>query len=418
MSSVFDIQHERCAGGDVHKKTVVACRRYPDGRGNFTVETRSFRTMTKDLLALLDWLMEVGCTHFAMESTGDYWKPVYNILEGNLELLVVNAKHIKNVPGRKTDRVDAQWIAKLLQVGLLRGSFVPPVGQRELRDLTRHRTNFVRERTNMVNRLQKVLETANIKLASVATDVMGVSGRAMLQAIIEGTSDATTMADLAKGRMRTKKDDLADALDGRVKDHHRFILAELLTQIDGINETIDRFNTEIEKLMAPFKEGAALLATITGVGEVASQVIVSELGTDMSVFATDAHAAAWAGVAPGNHESAGKRGSGRVRQGNQTLRRTLIQCTHAAVKTKGTYLAAQYHRLAGRRGKKRAIMAVAHSILVSAYHMLKNKVTYQDLGGNYFDKLNRKGTTARLLQRLQDMGLTVTVQEQVSALAA
>jgi len=415
---MFDVLYQRCAGLDVHKKTVVAACRYLDEHGELVIKTRTFRTMTRDLLSLLDWLIEIGCTHVAMESTGEYWKPVYNILEGHCELLLVNANHVKNVPGRKTDANDAQWIAQLLQAGLLRASFVPPAGQRELRDLTRHRSNFVRERTNFVNRLQKVLETANIKLASVASDVMGVSGRAMIDALIQGQLAPADMANLAKGRMRIRKDDLEGALEGRVKDHHRFILTELLAQIDYINQTIDRFDKEIEKLMAPFEEAAALLDTIPGVAIEAAQIIVSELGIDMDRFPTEGHAAAWCGVAPGNRESAGKRRPGGTRQGNQPLRKVLVQAAHAAVRTRGTYLSALYKRVAARRGKKRAIIAVAHSMVVSAYHMIKNKVAYNDLGSNYFDQRNKSAVAERLVRRLSNLGLIVTVHDPEALPAA
>lgn len=318
----MDVVYTHCAGLDVHKKLVVACVLTPDPNTGRHQQTRTFGTMTADLLALSDWLTACGCTHVAMESTGEYWRPIFNILEGNFEVLLVNAQHIKAVPGRKTDVKDAECIADLLQHGLLQGSFIPPVAQRDLRDLTRHRANFVRERTNLVNRVQKVLEGANIKLASVrqigdfptATDVMGVSGQAILRAIIAGETDAATMAELAKGRLREKRDLLALALEGRVRAHHRFVLTELLCQIDSLEETIARFNEQIVEHCTPFEASVALLDTIPGVGREMAERIVAEIGTDMSRFPTAQHLAAWAGLVPGNHESAGKRRSGRTRR--------------------------------------------------------------------------------------------------------
>jgi transposase len=346
------IIHEKVAGLDVHKKVVVAAIIVKQEDGSWLEETRRVGTMTADLLALSDWLLLHSVTHVAMESTGDYWKPVFNILENNFEVMVVNAQHLSKVPGRKTDQSDAQWIAELLQYGLLKASFIPPLGQRELRELTRYRSSFVRERATLVNRVQKALESANIKLASVATDIMGVSGRAMLSALIAGNATPEEMAELAKGRMRDKREELAKALAGRVKSHHRFVLTELLCQIDSLDETIARFDHEIESYCRPFEEEVILLDTIPGVGRDAAEIIVAEIGTDMSRFPDADHLAAWAGVAPGNNESAGKRRSGRTRKGNQALRTVLNQAAHAAARTKNTYLSAQYHRLAGRRGAK------------------------------------------------------------------
>jgi transposase len=317
---------------------------------------------------------------------GVFWKPVFNILENNFEVCVVNAQHISRVPGRKTDQSDAEWIAELMQYGLLKASFIPPAGQRELRDLTRHRANFVRERSTLVNRVQKVLETANIKLSSVATDIMGVSGRAMLAALIEGQANPEEMAELAQGRMRDKREQLSKALEGRVKSHHRFILTELLGQIDSLEELIERFDQEIEQYCRPFEWAVELLDTIPGVGREAAEVIVSEIGTDMDRFPSAAHLSAWAGVAPGNHESAGKHYSGRTRKGNKSLGVILNQAANAATHVKNCSLAAQYHRLAARRGRKRAIVAVAHSILIIAYHLIKNQEPYHELGADYFER--------------------------------
>ncbi len=412
----MEIEHTHCAGLDVHKKTVVAAVIVPDGQGGLQKEVRTFGTMTKDLLGLSDWMLSFGITHVAMESTGEYWKPIYNILEENFEVLLVNARHIKQVPGRKTDVMDAEWIADLLRHGLLRGSFIPPVGQRELRELTRHRTNFVRERATVVNRIQKTLESANIKLASVASNVMGVSGRAMLEAIVTGTANATEMAGLAKGRLRDKREQLDKALEGRVKPHHRFVLSELLCQVDSLDESIARFDAEIEKYCHPFEEAVKLLDTIPGVAQRIAEVIVSEIGSDMSRFPTADHLAAWAGVAPGNNESAGKRYSGTTRHGDRALTVALVQAAHAAARSRNTYLSAQYHRLAGRRGKKRAIVAVAHSILVISYHIIQRKEPYRDLGGDYFDQRRPEATAKRLLKRLQHLGYDISRIEQPAAL--
>lgn len=414
----MEVVHTHCAGLDVHKKTVVAAIVVPASGGGLAEETRTFGTMTDDLLLLTDWLLSYGVTHVAMESTGEYWKPVYNILENNFELLLINAQHIKAVPGRKTDVNDAQWIADLLRHGLLRASFVPPLGQRELRELTRYRITFVRERATLVNRVQKVLESANIKLGSVATDVMGVSARAMLEAIIMGQATSDEMAALAKGRMREKRAELVKALSGRVKPHHRFVLSELLCQIDNLDEAIERFNEQIEEYCRPFEQAVTLLDTIPGVGRETAEIIVAEIGIDMSRFPSANHLAAWAGVAPGNYESAGKRKSGRLRQGNKTLKTVLNQAAHAAAHTKDTYLAAQAHHLAGRRGKKRAIMAVAHSILVIAYHLIQRQEAYRDLGGNYFDQRRPEATAKRLVKRLERLGYQVSLQSQVAAVAA
>ena len=414
----MDVVYTQCAGLDVHKKTVVAAIIVPDGQGGLHKETRTFGTMTADLLALSDWLMGHGVTHAAMESTGEYWKPPFNILESNFEVVLVNAQHVKAVPGRKTDINDAEWLADLLRHGLLRASFIPPVGQREMREMTRHRSNFVRERATLVNRVQKVLESANIKLASVASDVMGVSGRAMLAALIEGHASPAEMADLAKGRLREKREQLVKALEGRVKPHHRFILTELLCQIDNLEEAVSHFDEQIQLLCVPFEAAIALLDTIPGVARQTAEIIVSEIGIDMSRFPSAAHLAAWAGVAPGNNESAGKRRSGKTRKGNHALGVALNQAAHGASHTKSTYLSAQYHRLAGRRGKKRAIMAVAHSILVIAYHLIKRQEPYRELGGDYFDQRRPEATAKRLVKRLQQLGYEVVIQSQPANVTA
>jgi transposase len=412
------IVYQNVAGLDVHKKTVVAAIIVLQSEDRWYQERRTFGTMTADLLALSDWLMGHGVTHVAMESTGEYWKPVFNILENNFEVLLVNAQHLSRVPGRKTDQSDAEWIAELLQHGLLKASFIPPVGQRELRELTRFRATFVRERATLVNRVQKVLESANIKLASVASDVLGVSGRAMLEALIEGQASPEQMAELAKGQLRNKREELVRALEGRVKPHHRFVLTELLCQIDSLEETIARFDQEIADYCRPFEEAVVLLDTIPGVARATAEAIVAEIGTDMRRFPTADHLASWAGVAPGNHESAGKRHSGRTRQGNKPLGAALNQAANAASRTKNTYLSAQYHRLAPRRGKKKAIVALMHSILVMSYHMIQRKEPYQELGGNYFDQRSPEVTANRLVKRLERLGFQVSLQETSITAAA
>jgi len=411
----MEIVYAHCAGLDVHKKTVVVAIIVPDEAGGLRKEVRTFGTMTADLLALSDWLMTCGVTHVAMESTGEYWKPVYNILENNFEILLVNAQHIKAVPGRKTDVKDAEWIAELLRHGLLKASFVPPLGQRELRELTRYRSTFVRTRATLVNRVHKVLESANIKLTSVASDVLGVSGRAMLEAIVSGQSNPAEMAELARGRMRDKRDLLTKALEGHVQAHHRFVLTELLAEIDNLDETIQRFNEQIAEYCRPFEEAVTLLDTIPGVGREVAEVIVSEIGTDMSRFPTANHLASWAGVAPGNHESAGKRYSGKTTKGNHALAAALNQAAHAAAVTKNTYLSAQYRRLAARRGKKVAIVALEHTLLVIAYQLIQQKEPYRELGGDYFDKRRPEATAKRLVKRLEQLGFSVSLQQLAPA---
>lgn len=411
------ILYQNVAGIDVHKKFIVVALIVQGADGQWRHEKRTFETMTVHLLGMLDWLLGNGVTHVAMESTGEYWKPVFNILENNVEVILVNAQHMSRVPGRKTDQSDAEWIAELMQYGLLKASFIPPEGQRELRELTRYRSTFVRERATLINRVQKALESANIKLGSVATDVMGVSGRAILKALIEGSSSPEVMAELAKGRLREKREALTQALEGRVKAHHRFVLSELLLQIDNLDETITRFDQQIIEYCRPFEAAVDLLDTIPGVARQTAEVIVAEIGTDMGRFPSANHLAAWAGVAPGNHESGGKRYSGKTRQGNQALGAALNQAAHAASHTKDTYLAAQYHRLVIRRGKKKAIVAVMHSILVIAYHMIQRHQPYQDLGGNYFDQRRPEATANRLLKRLEKLGYKVAVHQTPVSLA-
>jgi transposase len=405
---VVDIIYNRCAGLDVHKKSVVACRVWRSDTGKRACEIERFGTTTSEILRLSDWLSSAGITNVAMESTGVFWKPVWNLLEANFELILVNPQHIKQVPGRKTDTKDSEWIATLMEHGLLRASFVPPAPQRAFREMTRTRSMFIRERADMVNRVQKILEDANIKLASVASDVMGVSGRAMINAMIEGQSDPKILADLAKHRMRSKIDQLEEALLGQMRPHHRAILKQLLSVIDSLDRSITAMDKEIEAACAPFKEAVERLSTMSGIGLSTAQMILSEIGTDMSAFPSDDHLCAWAGVAPGNNESAGKRLSGRVRKGNQSLRTALVQSAHAAARTKNTYMAALFKRIAARRGAKRAIIAVAHAMLKAIYHMLEAGTNYQELGVDYFDKVDPKRTEHRLIRRLTAMGYYIT----------
>jgi len=407
----MEVLHKVCAGLDVHKKSITACVRTVDG-GRAVREVRSFGTMTRDILALGDWLAEHGVTHGAMESTGVYWKPIWNLLESRLELMLVNAQHIKAVPGRKTDVRDCEWIAQLLQHGLLRPSFVPAAEQRDLRDLARSRAVLVQERGRVANRIQKVLEDANIKLAAVASDVLGKSGREMLRGLIAGVNDPKVLADEARGRMRAKTQALEAALEGRVREHHRFMLKQELHHVEFLEAQIEALEGRIESLMGPFEADAELLKTIPGVSETVSYGMLAEIGTDMERFKTPAHLASWAGICPGNFESAGKRKSSRMTGGNPWLRRLLVQAAWAASHTKDTYLRALYNRLAARRGKKRAIMAVAHSILVSAWSMLKKRVPYAELGADHFDHLNKDTLKHRLVHRLKRLGFTVTLETQ------
>jgi len=373
-------------------------------------DIQTFSTMTEDLLILRDWLMAYGVTHVAMESTGIYWKPVYNLLEDNFTILLVNSAHIKAVPGRKTDVKDCEWIADLLAHGLIKGGFIPPREIRDLRDLTRYRKSLMDERTREVNRLHKLLESANIKLTVVATDIMGLSGQKMLQALLEGTTDPMVLADLAKGRLRKKLPDLKKALEGRFDVHHRFMLESILGHIDFLDEWIERVSKEIGERILPFERQIKLLDTIPGVNRKTAEVIIAEIGVDMSKFPTHRHIASWVALCPGNNESAGKHKSGRTRKGNQWLRRSLIEIAHAARRAKNTYLSSQYYRLVSRRGKKKAIVAVAHSILVIAYYILKNNVPYQDLGNNYFERLNAAHIQRHHVRMLERLGLKVTLE--------
>jgi transposase len=405
----MDVVHPRCCGLDVHKQTVVACILISSPTGQLRKTVRTFGTLTDELLALGDWLTCEGVTHIALEATGSYWKPVWNLLESRFDLLLANAQHIKTVPGRKTDVKDAEWIADLLRHGLLRASFVPDRPQRELRELTRYRTSLVEERAAEANRLQKVLEGANIKLGDVATDVLGRSARQMLDAIVAGATEAeaAALAQLARGRMREKIPHLERALAGRVAPHQRFMLAQQLAHIDFLDETIERVSIEIQERLRPFAATLANLDAIPGVGRRTGENLLAEIGTDMRRFATAAHLASWAGMCPGHDESAGKHRSGKTRKGSPALRHTLIEAAHAASRTKNTYLAAQFHRLAARRGGKKAAVAVGHSILVIVWHLLDHGDPYHDLGGTYFETRAEPALTRHLVRRLKALGYDV-----------
>ena len=391
----------------LHKKSVTACCIAPEGK-----EIRTFGTMTRDILEMADWLELKGCTHVAMEGTGVFWKPMYNLLEDQgFELLVVNAKHIKAAPGCETDVKDAEWIAELLRHGLLRGSYIPDRSQRELRELVRYGKSLIRERASEANRVQKALEGANIKLSAVATDVLGVSGRAILNELVAGRKDPEVLASLAKGRLREKKEELEKALEGVVGRRLRFMLAIQLGHIDSLDESIERLSQEIEARMRPFEEALHRLQTIPGVGRRTAELMATELGTEMSGFPTHRHLASWAGLCPGNNESAGKRLSGRIRRGSPWLREGLVEAARAAARTKSTYLSAQYNRIAARRGSKRAAIAVAHTILVIAYYLLKRGTTYHELGHTYFDERDKSALVRRTVKRLESLGYRVTLEQ-------
>ena len=377
----MDVLHACCAGLDVHKKTVVACVRRVDPAGKVSKSIKTFATMTADLLGLADWLAAQGVEAVAMESTGSYWKPVFNILEARFGVILVNAHHIKQVPGRKTDVRDSEWIAQLLQHGLLRPSFIPPRPTRELRDLTRQRTQLTNERTAVINRIQKVLEDANVKLGSVASNALGVSGRRMIEAIIRGEYDPVKLADLARSRLRKKIPQLREALRGGVTEHHRFLLRTQMDHLDHLERLIVRYSLRIEDALRPFAATLALLVTIPGVDLRVAEVVVAEIGLDMSRFPTAGHLSSWAGLASGNHESAGKRRTGRTTPGNTWLKTALVQAAWAAFRAKRTHLSRKFRRIAGNRGKKRAAVAVAHTILVIIYHLMKEGTTYHEIAG-------------------------------------
>jgi transposase len=410
----MDVVYPRCCGLDVHKRTVVACVIVSRTRGTPHKEIRTFGTMTAELLELADWLRAQEVTHVAMESTGVYWQPIYNLLEDEFTLLLANARHIKAVPGRKTDVRDCEWVADLLRHGLLKASFVPQREQRELRELTRYRTALIRERSAEVNRLQKTLEGANIKLAAVATDVLGVSGRQMLHELVAGVSDPAVLADLARGRLREKRPQLERALAGRFGAHQRFLVAQQLAHLDDLDDILAQLSGEIESRLRPCAAEAARLDTIPGVSQRAAEILLAELGADLNRFRSAAHLASWAGLCPGNHESAGKRHSGRTRQGNPWLRALLVEVAQAAGRTQ-TYLGARFRRLAARKGGKKAAVAVAHKIIRIVYYLLTRQTVYQDLGVSYLDQRDRQAVERRAVRRLESLGYTVTLEPAVPA---
>jgi transposase len=455
----MEIVHRCCCGLDVHKKMIVACLIVLDAAGQRQKETRVFGSMTKDLLALADWLSAAGCTHVALESTGVFWKPIFNVLEGQFEVILANAQHLKAVPGHKTDIKDAAWIADLLQHGLLRPSFIPPAAQRELRELTRYRSTLVAERARLVNRVHKLLEDTNLKLTAVLTDITGLSARAILSALLAGETDPQTLASLARGKLRKKREQLAQALQGHLQSQHRFLLPTQLAHLDFLDEQVAHCDAEIHHhinppdaapadtdvspndpcaeapadstpLLAPspaalveeggaeptastppsFAEALVLLDTIPGVNRRLAEIFLAEVGTDMSRFPDAHHLASWVGICPGNHQSAGKHLSGKTRKGDRWLRQALIEAAYGAMRTKDTYLSAQGKRLGVRRGKRRAVVAIGHSLLVIVYHVLKRKQPYQDLGSTYFDERDRTMVTRQSVRRLEQLGYTVTLE--------
>ena len=405
----MEVLHAHCAGLDVHKDAVVACARHMVD-GAVKREVRSFKTTAKELMALSAWLSVEGCTHLVMEATGVYWKPVWHILaDGEFELVLANAAHVKNVPGRKTDVNDATWLAELMAHGLVRASFVPDEPTQEMRNLLRTRKQFMRERSSHVQRIQKTLEDANIKLDSVISDVMGLSGRRMIEALIAGETDPAALAALAHRRIKATPAELEAALRGRVTDHHRFMLGLLLQHIDAIDAAITQIDQEVDGKIEPFRTAVEILSTIPGIHQLSAAVIVAEIVIDMARFPTEAHLISWSGLCPRNDESAGKRRSTRMRKGAPWLKTTLIQCAWAAARKKDSYLQAQFHRLRARRGAKKAIGAVAASILTAAYHMLKNGTLYHDLGPDHFDKRAKAKHVDRLVHRLRNLGFAVAL---------
>ena len=410
----MELLHAHCAGLDVHKDSVVACARHMVD-GKVTTVVRTFKTTTQELMALSGWLSTEGATHIAMEATGVYWKPVWHILsDGEFQLILANAAHVKNVPGRKTDVNDATWLADLMAHGMIRASFVPDEPTQQMRDLLRTRKQIVRERSSHIQRIQKTLEDANIKLDSVVTDILGLSGRRIIDALIAGQTMPQALASLAHRRIHASTDELEASLRGRVTRHHRFLLKLHLDQIDAFDTTIAAIDKEVDGNVEPFRAAIEMLSAIPGVGELSAAVIVSEIGTDMSRFETAGHLISWAGLCPRNDQSAGKRRSTRMKKGAPWLKSTLIQCAWCASRSKNSYLQAQYLRLRSRRGAKKAVCAVAASILTIVYHMLKNGTVYQDLGASYFDNRAKDKQALRLINRLKNLGFEV----QIKSLAA
>jgi transposase len=405
----MEVIYERCCGLDVHKKSITACAVTPEGK-----EIKTFGTMTHDLMSLVDWVKSKRCTHAAMESTGVFWKPIYNLLElEDIQPMVVNAAHIKAVPGRKTDVKDAEWIAKLLRHGLLQHSYIPNREQRELRELVRYRRSLIEERAREISRIQKVLEGANIKLSSVATDILGVSGRLMLNAILDGVDNPEELAGLAKRRMKSKQEDLERALFGSIGFHQKMMLKVQLSHIDFLNLQIAMLNDEVQQRMQPYEEDIELLDSIPGIGRGHAEQLLAEIGLGKEIsnqFPTAAHLCSWAGMVPGNNESAGKKKSGKTRKGNKKLRSALVEAAHSAAKTKNTYLSAQYQRLSARIGKKRAAVAVGHTTLKIVYHLLNKRQPYVELGVDYFDHRKKEIVIKQSIKRLETLGCKVTIE--------
>jgi transposase len=407
----MEVTISRVAGLDVHQASVVATVRVPGDDGGRRVETATFGTMTPDLVALREWLQAYGVTHVALESTGVYWKPVYYVLEDGFTLLLINMLELKHVPGRKTDVRDSEWLAQLLECGLLKASFVPPPAIRELRDLTRYRVHQVRDRAQEVNRLYKVLEDAGLKLTTVMSDVMGVSGRAMLTALVAGTTDPTVLADLARGKLRKKLPALERALVGRFRGHHAFLIRQVLAKIDYLDEAIDHLTAELDRRLGPFEPVLAALDTLPGVDRIGAISIVAETGADMARFATAGHLCSWGAMCPGQNESAGKRRSGKTRRGNQYLRGTLIQAALGAIHTRGSALQARYHRVKRQRGHKKAVVAVGHQLLEIAYYVMRDGVTYHELGADYFTARSKERAVRRHVKQLEALGFHVTIDK-------